>query len=227
MFLSVMPKATLTGPPHRVGRCLPRGFTLVEILVVLAIIAVLATLLMPLAQRMSASAAAAKCSSNLREIGKGYALFSADNNGDLPYTWNQGMSAVTEIGPYISVPGWWSMIKGEPAVVTVCPSDNAKRRDGWPSYAFNIHLGDKRNGPRRKRVVFANPSKLCVAGDAPSDGRGDLFLMDSQDRNADSGSKKFQWEARHSGGANVLFLDGHVELMKAPFPYGSTNSFWH
>lgn len=198
-----------------------------EMLVVIAIIAVLATLLMPLAQRMSASAAAAKCSSNLRQIGKGYASFSADNNGDLPYTYDQGMSAVTEIGPYISVPGWWSMIKGEPAVVTVCPADNAKRRDGWPSYAFNIHLGDKRYGPRKKRVVFANPSKLCVAGDGPSDGRGDLFLMDSQDRNADSNSKSFQWETRHSGGANVLFLDGHVELMKAPFPYGSTNSFWH
>ena len=98
-----MPKTTSTGVPYRGGPCLTSGFTLVEILVVLAIIAVLATLLMPMAQRMSASATAAKCSSNLREIGRGYALFSADNNGSVPYTWDQGMSAVAEIGPYISL----------------------------------------------------------------------------------------------------------------------------
>ena len=204
----------------------PHGFTLVEILVVLAIISATIALVYPAVKGALASSRKAKCASNLREIGKGYQLFVSENQGSLPYTWDSGMSAVAEIGPYISVPGWWSMMKGEPEVVSVCPTDNAKRRDGWPSYAFNIHLGDKRNGPRKKRVVFANPSKLCVAGDGPLDGRGDLFLMDSQDRNADSNSQSFQWETRHSGGANVLFLDGHVVLMKAPFPYGSTNTFW-
>lgn len=214
------------GPPEsdlRSERLNNRGFTLVEILVVVAIIAVLIVLLVPAAQTMSASGRTAKCASNLRQIGNGYALFSAENNGEIPFAWDYGMSAVAEIGPYINVPGWWSMLRGEKAVVSICPADDKGRPDGWPSYAFNIHLGDSRDGPRRKRASFATPSKICVAGD----GRGDLFLIDSQERNSNPAGASFQWQLRHGGGANVLFLDGHVELMKPPFPYGATEPFWH
>jgi prepilin-type processing-associated H-X9-DG protein/prepilin-type N-terminal cleavage/methylation domain-containing protein len=204
-----------------------RAFTLVEMLTVIVVIAILGALSFGLAKRLKASATAAKCAGNLRQIGTGYQSFVADNNGSLPYTWDYAMSAVTEIGPYINVPGWWSMLKGEPEVVSVCPADDKTRRDGWPSYAFNIHLGDSRNGPRKKMIAFSSPNRICVAGDGPSNGRGDLFLIDDQARNTDSKSAGFQWELRHSGGANVLFLDGHVDHMKPPFPYGATSPFYH
>jgi len=200
----------------------PHGFTLVEILIVLAIIAATVALVYPAVKGALASSRKVKCASNLREIGKGYQLFASENQGSLPYTWDSGMSAVAEIGPYIGVPGWWAMIKGGADVVTVCPADDKTRPDGWPSYRFNLNLGDSRNGPRKKFSCFATPSKTCVAGD----GRGDLFLWPSQANNEKSSDDSFQWTLRHQGGANVLFLDGHVELMKAPFPYGATNSFW-
>jgi prepilin-type processing-associated H-X9-DG protein/prepilin-type N-terminal cleavage/methylation domain-containing protein len=203
------------------------AFSLVEMLTVIVIIAVLAAISLVVTKRLKASATTVKCAGNLRQIGIGYQSFVADNGGSLPYTWDYGMSAVAEIGPNINVPGWWSMIKGQPEVCTVCPADDKNRRDGWPSYAFNIHLGDSRNGPRKKMAAFSSPERICVAGDGPSNGRGDLFLIDSQARNTDSKSAGFQWELRHSGGANVLFLDGHVEMMKPPFPYGTTNPFWH
>lgn len=202
---------------------LRRGFTLIELLVTVAVIAILVALLFPAVKGALASTATAKCASNLRQIGNGYALYSADNDGNLPYTWDYGMSAITEIGPYINVPGWWSMLPGQPQVVSICPADDMDRPTGWPSYAFNLNLGDSRDGSRKKRASFGTPSKICVA----ADGRGDLFLMDGQARNVDPTTSSFQFRLRHNGGANVLFLDGHVALMKPPFPYGSTDPFYH
>lgn len=62
----------------------PRGFTLVELLTVIAVIAILAAILIPVVGSMRQSARAAACSSNMREIGKAVLLFVADNKGLLP-----------------------------------------------------------------------------------------------------------------------------------------------
>jgi prepilin-type N-terminal cleavage/methylation domain-containing protein/prepilin-type processing-associated H-X9-DG protein len=61
------------------------GFTLVELLVVVAIIAVLAALLAPIFQNSIAASRRAACISNLRQIGVGIAAYAADNDGVIPY----------------------------------------------------------------------------------------------------------------------------------------------
>jgi prepilin-type N-terminal cleavage/methylation domain-containing protein len=60
------------------------GFTLVELLVVVAIVALLAALILPGLGRAREYAYFTRCKSNLRQIGIGCLTFAADNRGKLP-----------------------------------------------------------------------------------------------------------------------------------------------
>jgi prepilin-type N-terminal cleavage/methylation domain-containing protein/prepilin-type processing-associated H-X9-DG protein len=64
-----------------------RGFTLVEILVVVGIIAMLIALLLPSLSKAREAANRVACAANLRSIGQGFFLYANDNKGDYPRTW--------------------------------------------------------------------------------------------------------------------------------------------
>ncbi len=62
-----------------------RGFTLVELLTVIAVIAVLVSMLLPAINKVRASVARVNCESNMRQLMMAVHSYCADNDRQLPY----------------------------------------------------------------------------------------------------------------------------------------------
>jgi len=70
------------------------GFTIVELLVVTAIVAVMAAILLPALRKAREAAVRVRCAAQLQQWGVGLANYASDNKGDIPCTWGPIYSGV-------------------------------------------------------------------------------------------------------------------------------------
>lgn len=206
------------------------GFTLVEMLVVIAIIAILASLLIPTINKARDSAQSVKCMSNLRQIGGMTEAYLADSGNRFPpsWSWDNGPSggggstwlewlvAETQFG--------WDFDKARAAissgqVPSRCPvrtmSDAAYQaanggREDWYSYGINYRFID--GIPTMPDGEFHQEMKSRLAVQKPSQ---TIYVADSKAETGQGSLINSGWDAaypadRHQGRANVLWLDGHV-----------------
>ena len=114
---------------HRRG-----GFTLVELLVVIAVIGLLIALLLPALGSVRESAMGAMCSSRMRQCGIAMHTYAESHGGYLPKVTGHGLDAdeswIAKLGPYLE----------EVDVIRTCPSDpeaDYRTENGLTSYVLN------------------------------------------------------------------------------------------
>lgn len=125
-----------------------KNFTLVELLIVIAIIAILAALLMPALNSARDKARTIQCTSNLKQIVQAVEHYRNDWDGFYPMLNNSGTENISRGGwwinvlsSYLPVAKWENVFFGRPAYsssVWFCPVlsyETVMRHGGWCGFA--------------------------------------------------------------------------------------------
>jgi prepilin-type N-terminal cleavage/methylation domain-containing protein/prepilin-type processing-associated H-X9-DG protein len=152
---------------HAQDRRAKGGFTLVELLVVIGIIALLIAILLPALQKAKENANVVKCSSNLRQLGTAFVAYAQDHQNKYPpnvggtpppgYPANQAWYDDDKIGKYL--PKYAYPAPGSATIgggVMVCPNDD----DSVRSYSQNW-----------LSVAYTSPGGFAVANGPPPTGQ--------------------------------------------------------
>src|SRR5277367_830513 len=116
-----------------------RAFTLIEMLVVLAIVGIVAALLLPALARTREAGRTTACLSNLHQIGLGLQIYVQDNQNLMPVMYDRSTNSAVTNGPSINIV-LLSFVSGNSNVFR-CPSDfeNLYQLTG-SSYSWNSLL---------------------------------------------------------------------------------------
>jgi prepilin-type processing-associated H-X9-DG protein/prepilin-type N-terminal cleavage/methylation domain-containing protein len=226
------------------------GFTVVEMLIVIAIMGLLAALLFPVFARAREAARGTACISNLKQLGQAFQQYSTDNGRRYPLAapflaWGNGghwVSGTTGSGGELADLGSGAYIDGRTANVEngaiysyvkstgvyVCPSnqDGKKKR---LSYSMNCALSAISD------VRIRQPSDIVLLIDEEKANDGYFFAVDDgpvgnttggPSGSMVSGASTNSTDALttiHNGGGNLLFCDGHAKPFLAKvFPVDGT-----
>jgi len=203
------------------------AFSLTEILVVLGITTILSALLLPTAFGIRDRANESKCLSNLRNLAQATQLYQGEHDGYLPPNWaHSGGTADTTwtvvMRPYFQINDLNTYGTGTDQMVRAltCPSAPADEKPAkwWESnYAASLAFGT--DGVPRK-TLLKNAAKTLMFIDSARKGRS-LYYTPSP---FDTANPSIEY--RHSGSANIIFLDGHSEKRRLQDLPPITDSFW-
>jgi len=199
------------------------AFTLVELLVVVAVIALLIALAFPALRSTIETSRRATCAGNLKTLAAAVLSYAGENNGRLPYT--HGNTVDIPGGP-ASAPWFWAAgdyigskytraqeldwskqktFRGLPSSL-YCPSAKRETNNATPydvSYGINAILAGNSGGGRAQTRVSSvpRPSRMLLLADS----------MSYSEKGSHAWSlRPATVSQRHGTEANVAWLDGHV-----------------
>ena len=215
-----------------------RQFTLIEMLVVIAIIGILMAMMSPTLQKALKRARSLDCVSHLHSIGAAYDMYADDWNGTYPpgniqamseYCFQQGWEKTFPhlLGAYLGYPQFHAEKYGSPEIMPVfraspfvCPEypQSMMKTMFRGGYGINIRVGNYErwvsnswNGIGRchKASSIKSPGTLTRMTDRYNDFHLDLEGVSAADLAAPQEARIDL--ARHLYGCNILFFDGHVK----------------
>jgi len=205
-----------------------RAFTLIEIAIVVFVVFAIMGLLFPVLSMIKEKSRQAVCMSNMGQMYKALLQYTIENDGYLPLESNSGSCSgevwfkavdryiTTDILPEnqteISTKEKLMLIKQDPVISTVTQD----KKDNTKTIKMNTQLAQ---GSMCKRMIdsIKFPSKT-------------VLLFDGRINNTTVASKYDgsygSVAQRHSRGANILFMDGHVERVQNGDSDGTANEGW-
>lgn len=213
-----------------------KGFTLIELMVVVAIIAVLAAILFPVFAQTLEKARQTNCASNLRQIGQALSMYANDFDNTLPKVGIWGIDAVRGVQRVIP---WYETMRTyiQNDELMQCPSHPITPRDpatrllrvGYGYLFPNYGWLDNPSWPSVRLSAIKWPAETLIMADtglvlnpnaAPDEWLEDRVI----DRNfwysytPDAGvlywTDPQRCVNRHNAFANALYADWHVKAVK-------------
>lgn len=169
-----------------------RAFTFIELLVVMAIIAILAGLLLPVLSKAKEAGRGTACLSNLRQIGLALQIYVSENHNRLPIMYDRSLSTnnpATNMPPTVDV-----VMRNQLGNTNIlrCPSDrqNLFEQTG-ASYGWNNLLNGQDAEHLQVFGINFNPHQIPV-------------FFDKEGFHAARGAGKE---------VNYLYADGHIKKL--------------
>ena len=195
------------------------GFTLIEILVVIAIIAIIAGMTLAAMRNSQTKAKGVRCLNNLRQIGTAFSAYASDNDGTFPAHSDADAtgdvdesvwSAKLVSGKYLAEP------TGKADAIFLCPFDaaaNDNYAEAYRSYAYNP--GPDETLPVRVPVIENPASTIMLAEWFEPDPFASVGWHPLWDAAGYGWRRAGGLYAHHKDGtSSVLFYDLHVEAVK-------------
>ena len=220
-------------PPSGVPR---RGFTLVELLVVIAVVAILAALLLPALAGAKAKAKRVACCSNMRQVSLAVSLYAGESVGRLPnpkatntFDFNNAKAPdnpLKLLRPFVGLSD-----PNAAAPVYICPGAQPTTKAdyapvGNSSTALMINQvvmnwrAERLANPARMVVMQENYALMSYLWYQPANLDADpsvaghrysrWHMWTSSDGQQWSGTKREHYCNLHQQGGNLIWADGHV-----------------
>jgi prepilin-type N-terminal cleavage/methylation domain-containing protein/prepilin-type processing-associated H-X9-DG protein len=197
------------------------GFTLVELLIVISLIALLMGLLFPVFSAVRGQARATKCRHNLNQFGYALSLYVEDYRGWLPRR-GQGVRPVHRIDrssdwfnalpPYLDSDPYQQLVaegrqpRAGDDCVLICPEAEDPGGDYFLPLAMNMYLSPWIRPQPHNLDELPRPSLLVFMADAPGP-----YASTVPSKN------DYSVVPRHSGNANLVFVDSHVDSFSGDY----------